>query len=437
MGSNLLALLPRWLVPVEPEGEVLERHAVVIEDDRIAEVLPDAELDSRWPGIERVELDQHALIPGLVNAHTHNAMSLLRGLGSDTALMNWLQDYIWPVEQRWVGREFVRDGSKLAMLEMLRGGTTCFNDNYFFPDITAAVAVKAGMRGVIGLPVISVSTAWADGEDQYFERGLEVHQQLKSEALVSTAFAPHAPYTVTDSGFERIARLAEEMDIPVHLHLLEAAGEIEPSLQQHGLKPLARMEKLGLLGPRLIAVHMTQLDDRDMDQVARSGVNVAHCPESNLKLASGICPVAELNKRGVNVAVGTDGAASNNDLDMFGEMRLAALLAKGFSGDAQAIPASRALAMATINGARALGLEAQIGSIKRGKQADLVAVDFGQPETQPVHDVIAQLVYAAARGQVTDVWVAGRRVVEDRRAVTLDADDIVSRAEQWRDRLSK
>jgi 5-methylthioadenosine/S-adenosylhomocysteine deaminase len=435
--GQVRALLPEWVVPVCPENRVLEEHAVVVVDDRIVAVLSVGDLDTAYPDVQRDPLPGCALIPGLVNAHTHSAMSLMRGLADDLPLMRWLEDHIWPAEQQWVGPDFVRAGTELAIAEMLAGGTTCFNDNYFFPDVTAATAVRAGMRAVIGMPIISLPTAWAETEDEYFSRGLEVHQDLLTEPLVTTAFAPHAPYTVSDSAFQRMRDLAEEMDVPVHLHLLEAAGEIEGSKKQYGKHPLDRLESLGLLGPRLLAVHMTQLSDADMDRVARAGVHVLHCPASNLKLASGICPVAGLDARGVNVAIGTDGAASNNTIDMFAEMRLAALLAKGASGNPEAVPAARALSMATIQGARALGLDEQIGSIETGKQADLVAVRLDAHQTRPVHHVISQLVYACSRSQVEQVWVAGQSVYRAGRLAHLDEEEIERQSWDWLRRLRK
>lgn len=429
-------LLPRWLVPVQPEGVVLENHAVVVANGRIEAIVPAAELEENTDS-ERVHLPSHALIPGLVNCHTHAAMSLMRGMADDLPLMRWLEEHIWPAEQRWVEADFVRAGTELAIAEMLRGGTSCFNDNYFFPDVTAELAQSAGIRVVVGLPVISAPTAWATTEDEYFQRGLAVHQSLIGQALTSSAFAPHAPYSVSDGAFRRIRALADEMDIPVHLHLLETAGEIETSRERHGMMPLDRLESLGLLGPRLLAVHMTQLADADIDRLAHWGVHVLHCPASNLKLASGICRVADLDRAGVNVAIGTDGAASNNTLDMFAEMRLAALLAKGASGNPEVIPAQRALSMATINGARALGLDEEIGSIEPGKAADLVAVDLGEIETAPIHNVISHLVYAASRRQVRDVWINGRRVLADGELLTIDSRRIQNESEQWRLRLEK
>ena len=369
-----LLLEARWLVPVEPHAVVLENHAVVVAGDVIADVLPIAAARDKHPSAARVSLPQHALIPGLVNAHTHNPMTLLRGVADDLPLMTWLQEHIWPVEARNMGPEFVRDGVELAIAEMLRGGTTCCNENYFFPDVQASTYRQYGFRASIGLPIVEFPSAWASSRDEYFDKGLAVYDEFKDEALLSLTLAPHAPYTVSDASFERIRVLADQLDIPVHMHVHETAHEVEDSKKQHGVRPFARLQALGLVNDHLIAVHMTQLTDAEIGACAEAGVSVVHCPESNLKLASGFCPAQALHTRGVNVAVGTDGCASNNDLDMFGEMRTAALLAKGVANDASAFEAAFALQAATLNGARALGLGDRIGSIVKGKQADLTAV---------------------------------------------------------------
>lgn len=437
MDSSPVALLPDWVIPVVPEGRVLTGTAVVVEDGRIGALVPVDELDSRHAGIERVELPGRALIPGLVNMHTHSAMALLRGLADDLPLMRWLEDHIWPVEGRLMGPDYVRAGTELAIAEMIRGGTTTFNDNYFFPDVTAEVAIRTGMRAVVGMPMIRFPTAWAQTTDEYFRRGLEVHERFVGEPLIGISFVPHAPYSVDDAAFERIRTLAEELDLTIHLHLLEAADEIESSRSEYGLHPLDRLDKLGLLGPRLLAVHMTQLTPSDVERVARAGVHILHCPDSNLKLASGICPVAALDRAGANVCLGTDSAASNNDLDLLAETRLASLLAKGTSGDPEAVPAARALSMATIHGAKALGMDDRIGSIEPGKEADLAAIRLDAIETQPVHNVISQLVFAAPRCQFTDVWVAGRRLLDDRRLTTLDEDGLLARTARWRQRIAE
>ncbi len=426
----------RWIVPVEPEGQVLEHHALVIQDGRILALLPQAEAATRYVAETCVNLDQHVLMPGLINAHTHASMTLLRGLADDLPLMTWLQDHIWPAEARWVNPDFVRDGTLLAIAEMLRGGVTCFNDMYFFPEAAAAAAREAGIRACLGLIAVDFPTAYAHCLDEYLDKGLALHEALKPEPLLHTAFAPHAPYTVSAPALERIGRLAVDLNIPVHIHVHETAAEVAQFTAENGCRPLQRLEQLGLLSPHLLAVHMTQLESAEIERLAQAGAHVAHCPESNLKLASGFCPVARLDAAGVNVALGTDGAASNNDLDLFGEMRLAALLGKSIAGDAAALPAARVLRMATLNGARALDLATETGSLEPGKSADVIAVDLGAPETEPVYHPLSTLVYAAGRHQVSDVWVAGRRLLADRQLTTLDIAEIVQRARRWRDQIA-
>ncbi len=425
-----------WVIPVEPEG-VLERHSIAVNAGRIVAILPTDSAKADYQAENEIDLPGHALIPGLINAHTHTAMSLMRGLGGDLPLMEWLKNHIWPAEARWVSPEFVRDGSQLAMAEMLRGGTTCFNDMYFFPDEAARQAEHAGIRAVVGLIVIDFPTPWAENADEYLHKALEVHDGLRNDALVTTAFAPHAPYTISDGPLERVATYAEELDIPIHIHLHETADEVKDSIQQFGRRPIERLERLGLMSPRLLAVHMTQLEAAEIERIAGEGVHVAHCPESNLKLASGFCPTAKLLDSGVNVALGTDGAASNNDLDMLGEMRTAALLAKGVAGDASALPAAMALRMATLNGARALGLDGVTGSLETGKAADITAVRLDDIETSPVYHPLSQLVYAAGRDHVTDVWVAGRHVVRAGELTTIDVEALRARTAEWRMKLGE
>lgn len=425
-----------WVVPVEPHGVVLEDHAVAVRNGVIVALLPSREARTRFIAAETVSRPDAALIPGLVNAHTHNPMTLLRGIADDLPLMEWLQGHIWPVEGAVIGPEFVADGVALAIAEMLRGGTTCANENYFFPDVQAAVYKRHGFRARVGLPVIDFPTAWAKSSDEYFDRAGEVHDQWRDDALVSTTFAPHAPYTVSDANFERIRMLSDQLDVPVHLHTHETAQEVSESHEKHGQRPLARLDRLGLVNDRLIAVHMTQLTDAEIELCAQRGVSIAHCPESNLKLASGFCPIGKLQKAGVNIAIGTDGCASNNDLDMFGETRTAALLAKAVASDASAFDAASALHAATLGGARALGFESQVGSIEAGKQADLVCVDLNQIETQPLHHVISQLIYATGRQQVSDVWIAGQARLRGRVLVDLDEQALVANAKQWRTRIA-
>lgn len=425
----------RWIIPVEPDGVTLEHHALAIDRGRIADLLPTTEALVKYQPRRIERLEHHVLIPGLVNAHTHAAMTLLRGVADDLPLMQWLQEHIWPLEQKWIGEAFVRDGVQLAMAEMIRGGITCFNDMYFFPEVVAREAVRAGMRAAVGMIVVDFPTAWAADADEYLRKGLALRDDYRHEPLIATVFAPHAPYTVSDEPLARIRTWSEELDCPVHIHLHETADEIHRSGQHYGMRPLKRLDQLGLVGPHLIGVHMTQLEDGEIARLAEAGASVVHCPESNLKLASGFCPAAKLLAAGVNVALGTDGAASNNDLDLLGEARTAALLAKAVANDATALPAHQALRMATLNGAAALGLAVETGSLTIGKSADVVAIGLEHIESLPIYNPVSDLVYAAGRQQVTDVWVAGRQLLKKRDLLTLDAAEIREKTQIWRDKL--
>lgn len=425
-----------WVIPVVPEGAVLKDHAVVIQAEQILDVLPVDAARERYPNISaHTHLEGHALMPGLVNAHTHAAMSLFRGYADDLDLMDWLNNHIWPAEGRWVDDEFVRSGTRLAIAEMMLGGTTCFNDMYFFPEVTARVAEEMKMRATVGMIMIDFPSRWAGGPDEYLEKGLALHDELRHSRLVTTAFAPHAPYTVSDDPLRKIQTIADELDVPVHMHVHETAGEVKEATARFGTRPLERLSELGLVSPRLAAVHMTQLLDGEIDALADFGVSVVHCPESNLKLASGTCPVAQLLDAGVNVAIGTDGAASNNDLNMFSELRTAALLAKVSSSDPKSLPAAQALTLATIGGARAMGLESKIGSLEVEKQADMIAIDLSGVFTQPVYDPISQIVYSADRGQVAHSWIAGLQLVNEGQLVRDNAEEIAADASDWGQRM--
>ncbi len=425
----------RWIVPVEPENSVHPHHSLAVHEGRILEILPTEQAHTRFAPLVEHELDHHLLIPGLVNTHTHAAMSLLRGLADDLPLNEWLSNHIWPAESRWVNEEFVHDGTQLAIAEMLRSGTTCFNDMYFFPDVSARVAAHAGMRACVGLIVIDFPTVWAQDADEYISKGLAVHDRFRGDPLIRTLFAPHAPYTVSDKPMEHIRVLADELDVGIHMHVHETRDEIDQALETFGKRPLQRLHELGLVSPNLIAVHMTQLTGPEIKEYAAAGAHVVHCPESNMKLASGFCPVATLTDAGINVALGTDGSASNNDLNMLGEMRSAALLGKAASNDASAVPAQMALRMATLNGAHALGLAGETGSLTAGKWADITAVRMDTLESQPLYDPVSQLVYACGREQVTDVWVAGQHLLKERLLTTLDDNDILERASHWQTRI--
>lgn len=414
---------------------MLEKHAVAVRDGVIEAVLPVAEARARYPGVAPEALARHVVIPGLVNAHTHAAMSLMRGLADDLPLMRWLQEHIWPAEAKHVSARFVRDGTLLACAEMLRGGITCFSDMYFFPEASLEAALASGMRSAHGIIVIEFPSAYASDPADYLRKGLAMRDRYGDEPLASFTLAPHAPYTVSDATFRQIAALAAELDLPVHIHVHETREEIERSLAEHRVRPLERLGRLGLLGPGLIAVHAVHLEPDEIQALARHGCSMVHCPSSNLKLASGFAPVQALARAGVNLAFGTDGAASNNRLDLLQEMRTAALLAKAVAGNAEALPAHAALRAATLGGAQALGLAGTIGSIQPGKAADLVALDLSAPELQPCYDPVSQLVYAAGREHVSDVWVAGVRQVRDKQLQNNVLSGLENPAELWQNDL--
>jgi len=433
--ENTVLLNARWVVPVVPEGVVLERYSVAVKGGAIEAVLPTPRAIEAYPDYRRVDLPEHVLIPGLVNAHTHAAMTLMRGLADDLALMRWLQEHIWPAEAKHVSAQFVHDGTLLACAEMLRGGVTCFNDMYFFPEAAVEATLEAGMRGSFGMIVLDYPTVYASDPDDYIAKGLALRDRYRDHPMLSFCLAPHAPYTVSDRSFGKIATLAAELDCPVHCHVHETEDEIARSVAEHGVRPLERLRSLGIVGPNLISVHSVHLSADEISLLATHGSSVAHCPTSNLKLASGFAPVAALVAEGVNVGLGTDGAASNNRLDGFQEMRQAALLAKAVARNAEAIPAHTALRLATLGGARALGLDTRIGSIEPGKRADLAAVRLAGPELVPIFDPVSHLVYCAGREDVTHVWVDGEEKMSDRVLNGMDIPGLDTRAKLWQNAL--
>ncbi|SUD59700.1 N-ethylammeline chlorohydrolase [Ectopseudomonas oleovorans] len=430
-----LLLLPTWLVPVEPAGVVLRDHGLGIRDGQIALIAPCSEA-LRHPVKEVRELPQCLLAPGLINAHGHAAMSLLRGIADDLPLMTWLHEHIWPAEGKWVDEDFVRDGTDLAIAEQIKGGISCFSDMYFYPQTAAERVHNAGMRAQITVPVLDFPVPGALNAAEALRTGLQLFDDLKQHPRIRIAFGPHAPYTVSDDKLEQIRVLADELDAGIHMHVHETAQEVAEAVAKHGERPLARLARLGLLGPRFQAVHMTQIDDEDLALLVEHNCSIVHCPESNLKLASGFCPVERLWQAGVNVAIGTDGAASNNDLDLLGETRTAALLAKAVAGSATALNAHSALRMATLNGARALGLETQTGSLELGKLADVVAFDLSGLAQQPIYDPVSQLIYASDRNCVKHLWVGGKQLLDDGRLTRMDESELIAKAREWGARIA-
>lgn len=430
-----LAIHARWIVPVEPAG-ALEHHALVVDGGRIVALVPSAEAGAMWAPRRTVELPTHVLLPGLVNAHAHSAMALLRGVADDLPLKSWLEDHIWPRETRHVSPEFVRDGTLVACAEMLAGGITCCSDMYFYPDASARVYEEAGMRAALGLPVLDFPTAYAPDADGYLRAGLEARDLHKHSRRLAFSLAPHAPYTVSDESFAKIVTYARQLDLPIQTHLQETRAELDDALRLTGATPLARLDRLGATGPAFVAIHAVHPGPGDVELLARQGCHVVHCPASNMKLASGAAPVASYLDAGINVALGTDSAASNNRLDLFAEMRLASLLAKVTQGDAAALPAAAVLRMATLAGAKALGLDDRIGSLVPGKEADAIAVDFSSAALAPCYDPVSHLVHAAGREHVTDVWIEGEHLVDRGRLVRLDSAAVTARAALWRDRIA-
>lgn len=430
-----LLISARWIIPVIPEDQVYEDCSVAIDGGNITALLPSAEAKRKYSPRQQVELGNHVLIPGLVNAHGHAAMTLLRGFADDYPLKTWLEEHIWPAEMRWVNEEFVQDGTELAIAEMIRSGTSCFSDMYFFPESSAKAAIQAGMRSQIAFPVFDFPSPWGRGPDEYIHKGLQLRDDYKGRELIRIAFGPHAPYTVSDEPLRKIATYSEELETSVQIHLHETAEEVATSIKQYGVRPIQRLKELEFFSPLTQCVHMTTLDDTDIETIAAFNAQVIHCPQSNLKLASGLCPTAKLLRQGINVALGTDGAASNNDLDMFGELNTATLVAKAVAGDPTVVDAHQALRLATINGARALGWADHIGSIEPGKAADLAAVALGTIETEPLYNPASQLVYTQSGSRVSHVWVNGTALMADRQLLTVNEMEVLTKAKLWRRKL--
>lgn len=425
----------KWIITCEEENQVLANHALAIKEGKILAILSDQEAQTKYQANTILHYPSHAVMPGFINSHTHIAMNVFRGLADDLELMDWLNNYIWPAEGKWVSQELVYDASLLAMGEMIRCGTTCFNDMYFFLGATAEAAKLAGVRAQIGMTIIDVPTAWAKTPEEYFAKAIAFYEEYKNDALITPTLAPHSTYTVSLENLIKVKELADQYHLKINIHLQEAPSEIEQSIAQYQKRPLRRLNEIGMVSPQLIAIHMTQINEEDIDILKETKPHIIHCPESNMKLVSGACPVEKLTRLGMNVALGTDGAASNNDLDMISEMRTAAFLGKLTANDPKAVTADETLKMATLNGAKALGIDQFTGSLAPGKSADFIAIDLDQIETQPLYHPVSQIVYASSRHQVTDVWVAGKQLLKNRELTTLDEKELLNKAQSWRKKI--
>lgn len=425
----------RWLIPIEPLDVLYDNYALVVHEGKIKDILPQEQAKAQYTSDNTLQLEDHAVLPGFINAHTHSPMTLFRGLADDLPLMEWLNDHIWPAEAKWLSPEFIQDGTEIAIAEMIKSGTTCFNEHFFFPDIIAKTVLASKIRACIGGTIINFPTNWSTDENDGFRQVVDLYENFPREELLTWSLAPHAPYSTTDTILRKIAEYSNQHQLPIHMHIHETANEVQESLKQHGKRPLKRLEELGLLSKRLQCVHMTQINEDDLTLLTASGANVTHCPESNLKLASGYCKVESLIKEKINVALGTDGAASNNDLDMIGEMRTAALIGKTIANSATAVSAATTLKMATLNGARTLGLNHQIGSLEIGKAADIISIDLSHINTIPVYHPLSQIVYSATHRQVANVWVAGKQLLKNSELQLMDEEKLYSKAKKWRQRI--
>lgn len=425
----------KWIITCEAQNRILENHALVIKDDKIHAILPSTEAKNNYPDADHKTFAEHALLPGFINCHTHLPMNIFRGLADDLDLMDWLQNHIWPAEGKWVDDEMVYDGTQLAIAEMLRSGSVCFNEMYFFPDATARAAKEAGFRAHIGMTIMSIPTKWAQDPAGYFAKAEEFYAEFKHDKLITPTVAPHSTYNVNIEDIEKAKKLADKYKLKMNIHLQEDPADIKHSMEKYNERPLKRMFDRGLLDNNIIGIHMTQVNDDDIQILLKTHPNIVHCPESNMKLAGGNCPVEKLSKLGINIALGTDGAASNNDLNMLGEMKAAAFLGKVVADTPKAVTAETALKMATINGAKALGIEKETGSLEVGKSADCIAINLMELETQPVYHPISQIVYAASRHQVTDVWIRGKQLLKNRQLTTMDLPELLIKAQKWRERI--
>ena len=430
-----LIIEPTWVLPITPARTVLTGHSVAIRGANIVAIGPSQTIQQRFHTTTLQRLDGQLLMPGLVNAHGHAAMVLLRGLAEDLPLEAWLTNRIWPLEAQWISPEFVADGVALALLEMLKSGTTCFSDMYYFPELTARAARDCGMRAQVTFPLIDFANAWSKNAGDGFHKGLALHDEYRDDTLIRIGFGPHSAYALNETDLLKSLTLAEEIDAPIHMHLHETASEVAAARRQLGCTHIQRLAQIGMLVPRLQAVHLTQLDDADLDALVEGGVRAVHCPQSNLKLGSGAADIGRMRRRGLLVGLGSDGAAANNSLDMFAEARTAALLAKTVSGDPTALDAYETLELVTLGSARALGLDTVVGSIELGKAADLITIDLTHSGALPVHRPESTLLYTVSGSHVRNVWVAGRQLLADGSPTTLDENAIHSRATVWASRL--
>lgn len=431
----------RWILPIDHNAplasqlRVLENHAIAIKDRRIIAIGPSADLLAQYPSALHTALNHHVLMPGLVNTHNFTAMTLLKGLTEPQPLLQWLNTSILPIEQQWLSESFTRDAVALGITEMLLSGTTCFSDSYLFPNASASVTETLGMRAQIHFPISEQPSNWAQNSEEYFEKGLEIADEYRQSALITTGFGPYSANSVSNQSFERIAMLAEEIDRPIHLYLHQHEAEITDSIDKYGLQPIQRLSELGVLSPRTQAIQAGQLDANSEQQLVESGASVIHCPGASLKLHTALSPSTKLLEQGVNMGLGTDSAACGNTLNLFSQLNLAVMLSAKVDRQ-KPLSCAAALRMATLGGAEALGLDSEIGSLSVGKQADIIAIDTQTPSLQPLHSITQQLVNCGANATVSHVWVAGQAKVSNGQLVDIDLNAVLAKSDWWKKQLA-
>ena len=419
------------VVTVDAAGRVIENGAVAIDGADIAAVDTAAAIAKQFRARETIDASGQIVLPGLINTHTHAPMVLYRGLADDLPLMEWLNNYIFPAESKTVSPEFVRAGTRLAALEMIESGTTTFADMYYFEEEIARETRSAGLRGVLGQTVIQFPVADAKTPADALARAEAFINEFKGDPLITPAVAPHAIYTLDGPTLRAARELSKRHDVPTLIHLAESRDETKVAEERHASSPVAYLEGLGFLGPGVVGAHGVWVSDADIQVLKMRNVGISHNPESNMKTASGVAPIPKYLRAGVSIGLGTDGAASNNDLDMFEAMRVAALLAKHESADPSTLSARTVLEMATIRGARALGMEGRIGSLEPRKRADLITVSVSGARQTPMYDPISHLVYVIHGDDVRNTVVNGKVLMRDRNVLTLDAPAVIAEARSW------
>ena len=426
----------RYVVTMDAQRRVIENGAVAIRGDRILAAGPRAEIERNYQARRRLDAPVSLIAPGLINTHTHVPMSLFRGIADDLRLEEWLEKHIFPAEAKNVNAEFVRWGTRLGCLEMALSGTTTFADMYYFEDVVAEAAKEAGLRAVVGETILKFPSPDAKTPAEALAFNERLIQRFRNDPLIVPAVAPHALYTNEDATLKAARTLANRHGVPLMVHVSETSVELDNAVQERGASPVVLLDRLGIFNGRSIAAHAVWMDDGDLEILRDRGVGIAHCPSSNMKLASGVAEVKKMLAMGLAVGLGTDGpAGSNNDFDMFEEMDLAAKLQKVISRDPRALPAPQAFEMATILGARVLGLEGEIGSLEAGKRADLITVRLDAPHAVPLYNVYSQLVYALKGSDVEHVMVNGRLIVRSRRMLTLNAPQVLAAAEKYKQQI--